>query len=160
MGEHCRLPEAESVAKLMTSLLGRAVNVKKGATLLKPGNQAAVSLYACDAGTVRAGCLFNLSLAAQAGAALSLIPKAMVEESIQSGTLTESIVDNFREIGNILSRLFNDSGAPHVFLNGVYLPSEPLPEDVAGKIAHPASRLDLDVTVTGYGVGEMSVLIF
>ncbi|WHP18999.1 hypothetical protein [Cellulomonas sp. ES6] len=63
------------------------------------------------------------------------------------------------EILNVTAALFNVGDAPHLKLDAVYAPRDPLPADVAQWVLAYVRRLDLEVEVSGYGRGCASVLV-
>ncbi len=54
--------------------------------------------------------------------------------------------------------LFNAEGAPHVRLAETYAPREVVPSDIDTRLRGMVPRMDLDVTVSGYGGGKLSVV--
>ena len=66
--------------------------------------------------------------------------------------------ENFAEVLSIGSTLLNHDGAPHVRLYGSYPPGENPPADIAGLLHGLGRRLDLQVTISGYGTGTLSVV--
>jgi hypothetical protein len=63
------------------------------------------------------------------------------------------------EVLNVLAGIFNVPGAAHVRLFRVYQPGEPLPADIRDAAAMYGDRLDLEVTVAGYGKGALSLIV-
>ena len=67
--------------------------------------------------------------------------------------------DNCYEVLNVLSATFNLEGAPHVRLYEMYGPNASLPSDVAA-LAHTGSnRLDVTLSIAGYGDAHLSVVV-
>jgi hypothetical protein len=69
------------------------------------------------------------------------------------------MTDNLREVINVAASVFNQPDAPHIRLETIYMtPAQPpLPEKVVQMLLKPRRRLDLDVTVAGYGGGKMAL---
>ena len=63
------------------------------------------------------------------------------------------------EILNIMASLFNLEGAPHLRLYATYAPREAMPADVQKWVLAYVQRLDMELTVAGYGSGNISVLV-
>ena len=78
---------------------------------------------------------------------------------IRSELLSPVLYDNAREVLNVAASLFNVDGAPHVRLVEAFAPREILPAEVEKWILARVARLDMEMTVAGYGGGRMSVLV-
>lgn len=155
------LPSAKDVRELLEGLLGRDVDVRTGAPMVDPaaGGGALVGVYVDRLLRLRAVCLFDLPLAAYAGAAIGLVPAPVARESAESDVLDPTLEENARELLNVAASLLNGDEVPHVRLDGVYSPREALPADVAQWVKAYVRRTDLDVTVSGYGTGGFSLLV-
>ena len=100
----------------------------------------------------------DLPLAANAGAALGLLPAGAAEDSIEEKKLSPMLAENVFELCNVLTSLLNREGGPHVKL---------LPGGLPGRCRCPATRaptcwrfgrrLDLMVEITRYGSGQFSL---
>jgi hypothetical protein len=66
--------------------------------------------------------------------------------------------ENFAELLNIGVSLLNHDGAPHVRLYGTHEPGELPPTDVLEPLRGLGRRLDLTVTIAGYGTGSISIV--
>ena len=153
------LPAPKSIGELLSGLLGKEVTVTEGEPLaLGSENPSTVVVYIKSDKKIGAVCICGLNLASNAGAALSLIPAEVAAENASSGRLSTEIYENFREILNIVSGLFNGTGAPHVVLSQVGMIPNPIPENLAGLFSNALARLNLDVEISGYGPGKMSLL--
>ena len=97
----------------------------------------------------------DVAFAARVGAALSLIPPSAALEAITARQLTDSIGDNFREVLNVMSRLFDAGGVARVHLGQVHSPGASLPGEVASLLTKPIARTDLAVEIGGYGKGNL-----
>lgn len=151
-----QIPTPESVAHLIEGLLGKAVKTKK-ITSWKEA-PVAVAEYRMDTGDLSAACLCDLPAGSNLGAALTLLPAPRAAECIKKKSIDEDILDNVREILNVASSLFNKSGGAHVSLKAVHSTPDKLPDDVAELVKTPASRLDVELAVPGYGPGKLSIL--
>ncbi len=154
------LPAALEVRELIEGLLGRDVDVTVGARAvdpIEPGG-AVVGVYVDNMLKLRALVIIDLALAAHAGAAIALVPVRAAHAAVESGLLTPALYENSAEILNIAASLFNHGSAPHVRLYEAYAPREVLPPDVAQWVLAYVRRLDLEISITGYESGRMSVL--
>ena len=151
------LPDPKDISELFTILLGKQVTVKSGAPAANP-NGGTLAVYSDDDGAVGAVALSDLPLASNAGAALSMIPAGMAEESIKAGTLAENLADNWHEVLNVASQLFNAGNGHRVKLADIHPAAEP-PSAAAGLLGAPGARLDLEVAIVGYGSGTLSLVV-
>jgi hypothetical protein len=153
------MPLPESVQRMLADLLGKPVTAKKaapgGLSTAKPG---VVAHYVYDSGVTGSLILCDLALSSYAGAALMLLPPAAAVEGVKAGKMNETIVENIREVLNICASLFIYEDKAHVRLRELYpLPGTTTPE-VAKILTRPSARLELDVTITGYGAGKIALL--
>jgi hypothetical protein len=153
------MPAARLVAGILTDLLGRKVDVGKGKpVVMSPRSAAIVGVYCRDDGSVGAACAAELGFAAHAGAALAMIPAGIAAESIRANTLGGDLFENFCEVLNVGASFINLPGAPHLAFRTAHVSPPPLPDGVAALLAKPATRLDLDIKIAGYGGGCLSIL--
>ncbi len=153
------LPHPKPVRDMLADLLFRDVTVAPAEPVATgPKNPVAVGVYVDDSNRMQAVAVADLPLAAYSGASIGLVPKGGAEAAIEDGVLPTSIADNFSEVLNILSALFNVPGAPHMRLYATYPPGETPPADVMALVRTLGRRLDLAVTVAGYGSGHLSLV--
>jgi len=155
------LPAALNLRELLESLLGREVD---GAVITSPVDPhkhpgAMVGAYVDDQLQLRALLLADLALTAYTGAAIALMGPRVAEDVLRSELLSPVLYDNASEILNVAASLFNAAGAPHVRLYEAYAPREVLPPDVDKWVLAQVARLDMELTISGYGAGRMSVLV-
>lgn len=154
--------DPSGVAELMTMLLGRdvtAAETTKGANPYQhPG--ATVATYVDDKGGLRAIIALDLALTAYAGSALAVMGPRVAEDAIRSTLINQALYDNTYEVLNVMGSLFNVPGAPHVRLGEMFapreFPSEPVSSLVQGG-GTPHAHIEVDVS--GYGGGRMTVLV-
>ncbi len=153
------LPTPKDVRDLLEGLLGRDVTVGPGAPVTPtPSRPAAVAVYIDPASRVTAICLVDLSLAAWCAGALALLPKGGLEDAIEEGELSEMHLEVLHEVVNVAAALLNAGGVTHSKLDRLHAPGEVLPGDVAALTAS-TNRIDLSVSVAGYGSGALSVIL-
>ena len=150
----------ELVASLLRDLLGRAVIMKKCSPLAVAAKAPmVVAVYSAGQGVITCVCACDLAFAAQAGAALCMLPAASASEAVRAGRIEPAIEANLHEVFNVMSRLFDAPGATHASLSALHLPGAVLPADVVTLMSRPADRLDLEASITGYGAGKLTFLI-
>jgi hypothetical protein len=153
-------PIQEDVRDLLTDLLGRGIAVDKVSRLeMEDDACGLVGVYATDEGEIAALTVIDGPLCARAGAALSMVPTNVADDAIKKNELTDTLVDNIREVVNIFARFLNSSKSPHVRLvNTFVLPAE-LPDDVRALYLAPEFRRDFAVQIEGYGNGRYSIFV-
>ncbi|WP_448631347.1 hypothetical protein [Cellulomonas soli] len=161
MSQDTPLPNAKDVRELVMGLVGRDVEVLTGGGMVDPTSPsgALVGVYVDNRLTLTALVILDVPLAAYVGAALGLVPAAAAKDAAYEETLTDNLAENAGEVLNVMASLFNAEGAPHVRLDRLYQPREPLPADIAQWVLAYVRRTDLDVTIEGYGSGKFSLLV-
>jgi hypothetical protein len=158
MSDTSVLPASIAVRNLLEDLLGRDVNVNPGDPIGAADlPTATVAIYADRAQQIYAVVGMQLSLAANVGAALGLIPAGAAEDAIDEKTLFPNLAENVFELCNVLTSLLNREGAPHVKLHEVIYPGMPLPSDARAHLLALGRRLDLTIEIARYGKGKFSL---
>ena len=155
------LPGVMVVRDVLQGTLGREVTVATGGPMVDPGTGggALVGVYVDRFLKLSALMLFDFPLAARAGAAIGLTPPVGADIAIEERDLPDSLLENASEIFSIAISFFNTGGARHLSLDRCYAPGEALPNDIAKWIFAHIRRVDLKVTIKGYGDGHLSVLV-
>jgi hypothetical protein len=158
MSDTSVLPVALTVRNLFEDLLGRDVNVSPGDPMTAADLPTGViAVYTDTSQQIYAVLGMQLALAANAGAALGLLPAGAAEDSIEEKTLFPNLAENVFELCNVLTSLLNREGAPHVRLYQVVYPGMDLPNDARAHLLALGKRLDLTVEVARYGKGKLSL---
>jgi hypothetical protein len=155
------LPPNKAVKDVLEDLLGRDVDVRlsRDRTPLSPEHLTMEAVYVDDQMGTRAVIVTDLPLTAYCATAIGLVTPARAESAIELGGLTDALVENISEVFNIMASLFNRRGAPHVRLYAWYPPGEPAPADIADLTAAYIGRTDLDIDISGYGAGQLGIVI-
>ena len=149
------LSEPTAVAKLLSSLIDKAVSVKRISPTPAPRGVFVVAAYSHDDGTGAGICWLDLPAAGSIAAALTLTPVSIVDDSVKAGKLLPPLDENVREVLNICARLFSPVESQRVYLSEVYLPPTKVPATLASAIGRPASTIQVDMIVPGYRPGKM-----
>jgi hypothetical protein len=158
MSDTSVIPVALTVRNLFEDLLGRDVNVSPGDPMTAADLPTGVfAVYTDTSQQLYAVLGMQLALAANAGAALGLLPAGAAEDSIEEKTLFPNLAENVFELCNVLTSLLNREGSPHVKLYQVIYPGMELPNDVRAHLLALGKRLDLTVEVARYGKGKLSL---
>ncbi|GAA1598845.1 hypothetical protein [Actinoplanes couchii] len=152
------LPGSLAVRNLFEDLLGREVTVSPGDPIAAPEVPTSTVAIFVDAGQkIYAVMAMELSLAANAGAALGLLPAGAAEDSIDEKQLFPNLAENVFELCNVFTSLLNKEGSPHLKLHQVIYPNQELPGDARAVLLALGRRLDLTVEVNRYGKGKLSL---
>jgi hypothetical protein len=154
------MPSVQAIQELMSGLLGKRLGVKDGKAFAPGGtNPVVIGVYKRDDGAVAALVVMDIALAANAAAALVLIPPGVAGDSARSGKLAENLLENVKELLNVCGRLFVSPGTAHVRMKATCTVPPAAPPEIAGLLAKPNNRLDLELNIPGYAGGRMAVLI-
>jgi hypothetical protein len=159
--EEIPLPMLEAIRDLVGDLLSKGCAVDKSADRLELGPDTALVLaeYVDEDGDVAAAAVADLPFACRAGSALVMMPPAVAEEAVAAGRLDGDMLDCFREVANVLSRLMNSADTPHVKLRGLYQTGQLLPGELRTLLrGDGARRRDFVVAIEEYGDGHLAVL--
>lgn len=158
MSDTSVIPASITVRNLFEDLLGRDVSVASGDPMTADDLPTGViAVYTDTSQQLYAVLGMQLALAANAGAALGLLPAGAAEDSIEEGKLFPNLAENVFELCNVLTSLLNREGAPHVKLYQVIYPGMDLPNDARAHLLALGKRLDLTVEVARYGKGKLSL---
>jgi hypothetical protein len=154
------MPVPETVASVLTDLLGKEVRVKLGKPFaLRPGSPIIFSVFRNDQGQSASVMTCDLLLAAYTGAALALISTGVEQEVMKMRKLPDNLFENFREVVNIVGgTLFNSPTTPHLVLCDVLTSPGSVPAELKPVLTDPASWLFIDVSIEDYGNGKMTLL--
>jgi len=154
------LPSPKAVRDMLLDLLGRDVEVAlTGAWAPTAKDPGTVAVYTDDRTKARALVFCDVPLSAHFGTAIALIPAETALDCIEAKALTQPVSENVYEILNIVSACFNLPGRPHLRLYGMHPPGESAAPDITSRLRGFGNRLDLNVTVAGYGGGRMTVMV-
>ena len=158
MSDTSVVPVALTIRNLFEDLLGRDVTVSPGDPMAAADLPTGVfAVYTDTSQQLYAVLGMQLALAANAGAALGLLPAGAAEDSIEEKKLFPNLAENVFELCNVLTSLLNREGAPHVKLYQVIYPGMELPSDARAHLLALGKRLDLMVEVARYGKGKFSL---
>jgi hypothetical protein len=158
MSDVSLLPGTLAVRNLFEDLLGREVTVSPGEPISADEvATSTVALFTDPAQNLFAVLGMDLKLAANAGAALGLLPAGAAEDSIDEKQLFPNLAENVGELCNVLTSLLNREGSPHIKLHQVVYPGDPLPADARAHLMALGRRVDLMVEVNRYGKGKFSL---
>lgn len=155
------VPIQEAVTDFVIALLSLGASASKVTpTKLGATGEHVIGTYRDDEGATAALIVADLAFAAATGAALAMIPATAAKEALKLGNLTETLMENFREVANITATLLNTPTTPHVALVDVWTSDHPdLPDAVWSVLVAPNKRREFAVTIDGYGSGRLGLVI-
>jgi hypothetical protein len=154
------LPHPKEVRDLLGDMLGRDVTVAPCDPFTpNVGDNHATAVYVDDQGRVAVLTTLDLPLSVWVGASIGLVPAGGAADQVEDGELTQAVKDNLFEVLNIFSALFNKPNAPHLKIQSLYPPGEVPPLDLGVMLKSLGMRLDLEVTVAGYGSGKIAAVL-
>lgn len=152
--DHASVPKSIDISRALSGILNK--NVK--ATAIKDAPWVLKTSYVGHYDDGNGACegiwISDMPLSASLGAALSLIPSGVAQESVKAGQLTAEILDNTREVANIVA---NSYGSKRVRLIDFLRGDGVLPADVQALMAKPGQQVSFQIDVAGYAGG---ILIF
>jgi CheY-like chemotaxis protein len=149
---------AQDVRELLTALLDRPVTVSPGRRVMPTQDDpVSVATYVDQARRVSALCLMDLALSGYTAGALALLPVGGVQDALDEKEFGVALTESLHEVANIVSSVLNAPGTPRSTLAKLYAPGDYVPEELLVS-ASGFERLDLQVTVPGYGKGAMSLV--
>lgn len=151
-----------TVAKTLKNLLGQQVVVKEVDDKLlhgKPDTPTFAGLYSSNHGDICAVAICSLSLAAAMGACLGLVPTAQAEEWVSTRRIPAEGIENFCEILNIMSSMFNDAyPGRHVRLRTVLQPGQVPPQiDIRQLLDGTVPGINMSVDIERYPGGRITL---
>lgn len=153
------LPHRKHIKDLFEGLLGRDVAIGDSSPVTFDIPRPVVATYVDDAHRLTTVVVMDQALAAYAGAALALLPRGAAEDAVESQLLPPNLFDNSAEILNVLAAPIGEASGVHQRLLETYAPSDPVPPQVQAHGATLGSREDVEVDISGYGRGGLSVVV-
>ena len=152
-----RMPIPEEVSDFLADLLGASIAAEKvsKSQKLPDAEDCVTAIYVEDDGRLGGACVADLSFAASAGAALAMMPKAIVEEATRKGELIESLHENYYEVVNILTALLAGPSVPHLRLDRLEVG---IPDEVQQMYDEAAGKRQYAVSIIGYPGGKMALM--
>lgn len=149
------LPIPEDVRDLLADLTNKIIIVDPDRKL-NPRDLPLVARYVGDSGELLALTCWDMAGAATTAGAFAMIPRPVVEESIETGVLDDLVADCFHEVANIASRWLHRGTTPHVRLSEIH---EGWRDDEEALLDGGRAR-SFVMNVEGYGDGRCACVAF
>jgi len=151
------LPDVAKVIEIL-GLLFDGLDVKPGGAFdPSAAGGAWFGVFVADTGEPVALCGADVNLAANLGAAFSMLPVNAAKEAAKARELTSVMRDNLREIMNICTRLMMDHSSAHLRLDQIYTPAN-LPAPAATLLESATRRRQFQLQLPKYGGGVLTLL--
>lgn len=151
------VPNRDAIASALETLLATKVVANPLPMVKSYPFPSYVSVYEKDSRGIIAFLVCDLSLIRCAGAALSMLPKSAAEPKPSEIWPEKILLDNFREIMNILAQFFNDKGQEHVrFING--FPHNKMPGMASTLLELGELKAAFELNIGGYGSGQIFIV--
>lgn len=152
------IPPPNAVARLLGELVGRNVTAKVVPAVKPDPAMQAVATYLGECLTIKAVAYCDVAVGASLGAALVLVPPAVVDDSVKAKAIDECLVDNLYEVFNVMSAVFPQHGGDRVTLRALNADGV-LPDDVKTFLTQSGKRLDLEISIAGYRSGRLAIMV-
>jgi len=155
-----QLPPTKNLKDLLEGMLGREVDLDPAAEPLTALDTVGslIATYRDDDNGVRALLGWSLAAGAHVGASIGLLPVPLATEMVADQSLRADVVDNLAEVSNVMAALFDLPGNPHVRMVDRFQPAARAPSHLTAVLYHHLDRIDLDVSVKGYGAGKLALV--
>jgi len=153
------LPKAHDVAVLLKDLLGRPVTAKDSklpVSVAAPW-KGVITEFLSPEHTLAALLVTDLALACHSSAAMMLIPAPVAASAVKAGAITEPLLENYYEVANILTALYRPYDT-RMIRGRLFTSAAGLPPEVTELLAHHVKHLSVDVDVSGYGAGRLTLV--
>ncbi|MHB1739085.1 MAG: hypothetical protein ACYCXA_06295 [Actinomycetes bacterium] len=154
------LPSPMAVRLALESAVGLSVSIQPSVPLApREDGPVTVAVYVDRFLRTLAVVGLDIRLAALAGAAHSLVPAGVAREAAGVRQLPDLLDNSLRVVGESLSALFGgpDVADPHLY--DIYPPGATVPHDAAAYLMSVRRRMDMIVSITGYGEGRLSLVL-
>ncbi len=153
------LPAPKHVRDLLDEQLERAVQVAPTSPYAPHGTRARTLAVYVDA-RLRAHAVLaaDLPFSVYAAAAAARVPAGATPAVLAEGWLGPQLLSRLTALLEAASSLFRAGPAGAVTLHGIYPPAQAAPPDVTAYAAALRRRLDLQVRISGYGAGRLSIV--
>jgi hypothetical protein len=156
-----RIPSAVEIEELFTTLLDLDVEAK---TITKVGfgskDFCVLGLYRKMENHMGGLVIGDRYFSNFIGAALTRMPAESARQDGRKSVVSDTILENVGEVYNVLTSTLNSRGEPHMTLHQTRKERAPF-EGPLGKVIEAApNRIDLQITVPGYGKGTFTLILF
>jgi len=147
------------IAELFEMLVDKKITLTEAKPFKLGREPAYVGVFLTEAGDIGGIMLSDVAFAALTGAALSLVPANEAKRELKTGKLSPTLIENYREVVNVASRLFSRPSTPRVIFDELIAYPARMSRELIQYIAKPAEQVDYHADIAGYGEGRFSLLL-
>jgi hypothetical protein len=159
-----RLPDLAFICRHFQDLLGRKVTGILSAQKLRTGSAERyhAAWYELEDHAIVGTIAVDHSLAAHLATSICLVPATQAAAMVKTGILDDNAAENLFECLNVSSRFFHRAfETPVMIVQVAANPLRPgqtaLPAESKRILLQPAQRIDVTLTIEGYGSGQIAV---
>ena len=153
------LPTPRALVLTLTELLDRDVTLSPAPAFIPgPFRPATLGVYVDDSLQVAAVAVLDMALSSYTSASLVMLPRKAAWEAVSTHTLPDVLRDQLHVVLTALGELLPSPEGHHIHLYAVHPAGERPPEFVLHKTWVLERRLDVRITVPGYGSGLLSLI--
>jgi hypothetical protein len=153
------LPSRKDVRDLLEARTGCPVRLTPAVPYAPSAyERAAFAVYVDQQMRTRAVVTCDLTMATLTGAAMGRFPAGRAEEERRGGTLTAAVRRQLEDLLVDFASVLRPTDGRSLRWYSTYLPGAEIPTDVPAYAHVMGQRLDLRVSLSGYGTGRMSVV--
>jgi len=149
-------PHDRQIKNMLEMLFDKKVTFDRGQTVTAP---AFAAVLRRDDGSVHGCVVGDAAAIASFGALLSMSPSRVAREELADGQPTMISKENIGELANVLSGLYNASGAPHVKLAEVSFATHEVYDAIGPILEGHGRKADLVVTIADYPPAKVTLAI-
>lgn len=153
------LPTHKDVRDLLAARIGRGVTLAPGVPYVPgPREPATFGVYVDRQMRTVAVVTCDLELSVLAGAAIATIPVGGTEAELAQRALEPTTRGHLRGLLEGFTPLVRGDADTSTHLHAMYPPGVEPPTDIPAYAAVLGRRLDLEVTISAYGTGRLSLV--
>jgi hypothetical protein len=154
------IPAPKNIKDTFSGIADKPIEVGNGRPIpVTADSDTYVGIYTNDHLKIGAIMVLDLPLAGWLSAALCVMPPGGVQEAVERRILPATVVEAIPEVFNMSAVIFNHPGGQHLKIYQTVEPGTPPPLDVLALANSLGRRLDMHVTVPGYGDGYLSIVM-
>lgn len=153
------LPSRKDVRDLLEARIRGPVGLTPAVPYAPSAHErAAFAVYVDQQMRTRGVVTCDLAMAALAGAAMGRFPVGRAEDERRAGALTDAVRRHLEDLLVDFARVLGPPAGGALRWYATYLPGAEVPTDVPAYAHLMGQRLDLRVSLAGYGAGRLSVV--
>ena len=156
------LPNNKQLRDVLEGMVGRDVALDTSAKSLGPLDVVGgfVATFVDDNQRLAAILGWSVDAAAYVGCCLGVVPAKMAKGMVTEKYLRNDVIENVSEVSNVIASVLNTPNTPHLRMGKTYYPAPSAPTDLLTYLYQHSARIDVDVKVSGYGIGKIALVSY